>query len=62
MKDLKMWIGVILLSFSLTACTMNYSINMVHSEGIASDVVDDTKTATPTTDISPTLSIPASAL
>lgn len=37
----------------LTGC--NYSITMIHTEGQASDVVDETATATPTT----SLSIPA---
>lgn len=45
----------ILLIALLTSCT--YSINMVHTEGHASDVVDETQTAQP--DINPTLSIPA---
>ncbi len=47
-----------LLAYFLFSCT--YSINMVHTEGSASDVVDEEQTATP--DISPTLSIPASVL
>lgn len=46
---------VVLLNF-LTSCT--YSITMVHTEGSASDVVDEEQTAQP--DISPNLSIPAS--
>ncbi len=44
----------------LVGCT--YSITMVHTEGTASDVVDETATNTPTTDISPNLAIPATAL
>lgn len=62
MKKLSQLIVAILLFLSLGACTSNYSITMVHSEGVATDVVDETDTATPTNDISPTLSIPASAL
>ncbi len=62
MRKLMAQIGATLLFLSLGACTSNYSITMVHSEGMASDVVDETDTATPTNDISPTLSIPASAL
>lgn len=42
----------------LTSCT--YTITMVHTEGTASDVVDETSTSTPT--VSPTLTIPASVL
>ena len=48
----------IALLMSLTACT--YSINMVHTEGMADDVVDET--ASNAAVVSPTLSIPASAL
>lgn len=62
MKKLSQLIGAALLLLSLGACTSNYSINMVHSEGVASDLVDETDTATPTTSISPTVSIPAAAL
>lgn len=62
MKRMKKLIGAALLLLSMSACTSNYSINMVHSEGVASDMVDETDTATPTTEISPTLSIPAAAL
>lgn len=62
MRKLPHLITGILLLLSMGSCTSNYSINMVHSEGVATDVVDDTDNATPTNDISPTLSIPASAL
>jgi len=37
--------------FFLTGCT--YSITMVHTEGQAADVVDETATNTPSTHISP---------
>lgn len=43
---------------SLTACT--YNISMVHTEGEATDVIDDTDNVSP--DISPTLSVPASVI
>lgn len=43
---------------ALTSCT--YSITMVHTEGQATDVVDETATNSP--DVSPTVSIPATAL
>lgn len=42
------------LMFLLTSCT--YSINVVHTEGTASDVVDDTATVTATP--STTITIP----
>lgn len=42
----------------LFGCT--YSITQVHTEGQASDVVDDTQTND--ADVSPTLSIPASVI
>lgn len=38
------------LSLFLTGCS--YSITMVHTEGSAQDVVDETATNTPTTDVS----------
>ena len=44
----------------LTGCT--YSITMVHTEGTATDVVDETATNTPSTSVTPTVSIPAAAL
>lgn len=62
MKNLNKIILPTLLFLSMSACTFNYSITMVHSQGVATDVVDETDTTTPTTSISPTLSIPASAL
>jgi len=46
------------LATSLTGCT--YSITMVHTEGSASDVVDETQRADP--DVKTDLSIPAAAL
>lgn len=51
---------IFILFFTLTACT--YSITMVHTEGQASDVVDETATNTPSTSISPTVAIPASVI
>lgn len=43
--------------FFLTSCT--YSITMVHTEGQATDVVDETASNTPSTSVSPNISIPA---
>jgi hypothetical protein len=40
----------------LSSCT--YSITMVHTEGTASDVVDETQT--PSTTVSPNVSLPTS--
>lgn len=42
----------------LSGCTV--AINLTHTEGTASDIVDETQSNTPTVD--PTLSIPATAL
>jgi len=50
------WILICLTAVGLSACT--YSINMVHTEGSASDVVDETDT--PTVDLK--ASIPASVI
>lgn len=51
-------ICVIFTACILTSCT--YSITMVHTEGTASDVVDNNQKADG--DVSPTVSIPATAL
>lgn len=51
-------LGLILSFFLLCGCT--YSINMVHSEGQATDVIDETQTNEP--DISPEITIPAGAI
>lgn len=54
-------INYILISASaLTLTSCSYNISMVHTEGQASDVIDETTTQTP--DISPTLTIPAGSL
>lgn len=42
----------------ISGCT--YSINLIHTEGRAEDLVDEV--STPTSNISPTLSVPTSAL
>lgn len=42
----------------LTSCT--YNISMAHTEGFATDTIDDTASNTP--DVSPEISIPATAL
>jgi hypothetical protein len=42
----------------LSSCT--YTISMVHTEGQASDVIDET--STPTANVSPTVTIPASVI
>lgn len=39
----------------LSSCTC--TISMVHTEGTASDVIDETSTASP--DVSPSLTVPA---
>jgi len=41
-----------------TGCTFN--VSMAHTEGSATDVIDDTASNSP--DVSPTISIPAAAL
>ena len=45
----------------LTGCT-TYSVTMVHSEGVATDVVDETQTQSPSTSVEATASIPASVI
>jgi hypothetical protein len=55
-------ICICVLSYAMligfTACTFNFS--MVHTEGTAADIVDDTTSTSPT--ISPNVSIPVSAI
>ena len=59
---MKKLLNLCLASFflSLTGCT--YSITMVHTQGEATDVVDETASNTPSTTVSPTVSIPATAI
>jgi hypothetical protein len=59
MKAIKMMM-IMILMIGVTGCT--YSITMVHTQGEAADVVDETATNTPSTSVTPTVSIPASAL
>lgn len=47
-------LGGILTSMIITSCT--YSITMVHTEGVATDVVDEAASAT--ADIKPDIQIP----
>jgi hypothetical protein len=47
---------ILLLAPLLSSCT--YSITMVHTEGTASDVVDEQQT--PSTNVSPNVSLPTS--
>lgn len=48
------WIVLSLMCVMCTGCT--YNISMAHTEGTATDVIDDTATNTP--DIKPTLTVP----
>lgn len=50
--------GIFCLISAITSCT--YSINMIHSEGTATDMIDENQA--PSTDLSPTISIPATTL
>jgi len=43
-----------LVMMTLTSCTFN--VSMAHTDGTATDVIDDTATSKP--DISPTLTLP----
>lgn len=55
MNLLSLFVGFMLSILCLTGCT--YSITQVHTQGQASDVVDETATNTPST----SLTIPVSA-
>lgn len=46
--------------FLTSCCTL--SMTLVSTEGSATDVVDEAATNTPTTSVTPTVSIPAAAL
>lgn len=52
MRSLLITLGLML---TLTACT--YSITQVHTEGQATDVVDETATNTPSTTVTPSVSV-----
>lgn len=49
---------LIVICLGLIGCTM--SVNMVHTEGEATDVVDETQSNEP--DVSPEISLPVSAI
>lgn len=49
---------LVLVAILLSCCT--YSITMVHTEGQASDVVDEQQA--PSTSVTPTVSVPATSL
>ena len=51
---------ILLATCLLTSCTCTQT--MVHTQGTATDVVDETTSTTPTTTVSPNLNIPATAL
>lgn len=53
-------LAVFLAVFSLTATACTYNISMAHTEGQATDVIDDTQS--PQNDISPTISPTLSGL
>jgi hypothetical protein len=48
----------ILLAIMISSCTL--SVNMVHTEGEASDVVDETQSNEP--NVSPDISVPVGAI
>jgi hypothetical protein len=52
------WMVVSGIAILVTGCT--YSMTMINTDGTASDVVDQNQT--PTTSVSPTISVPASVL
>lgn len=55
MENFRRSIFIFICMTCLQACT--YSINMVHSEGTTSDVIDENQRADPT--VSPTITIPS---
>lgn len=51
-------IASLVLALTTTACT--YNVSMAHTQGQADDVIDDTASNTP--NVSPTITVPVSAL
>lgn len=58
MKNIIVKSFMISMMLLITGC--NYSVSLAHTQGQASDVIDDTATASPT--VSPSLTIPASVV
>ena len=58
MDQKSVFLGTMISLLLLTSCT--YSMTMVSTEGSAADVVDENQT--PSTTVSPSLTIPASAV
>jgi hypothetical protein len=52
----KMKILLVVLSLVTVAFSCTYNVSMAHTEGMASDVIDDTQS--PTNDIAPNLTVP----
>ena len=51
-------IASLMLATTTTACT--YNVSMAHTQGRADDVIDDTASNMP--DVSPTITVPVSAI
>lgn len=64
MKIGYMLIAILAITLATLMCLIGctYSITMVHTEGQASDVVDETATNSPSTSVKPTVNIPAAPL
>lgn len=58
MKNLFVLTTTFLLLTCMTSCT--YNVSMAHTQGTADDVIDDTASNTP--NVSPTITVPVSAL
>lgn len=52
-----MKINLLMIGVILSLCSCTYTITQVHTEGTASDVVDETDTVTPSTSVT----VPVSA-
>lgn len=51
---------ILLFSLCLFCSSCTYSINFIHTQGSASDVVDENQTASP--DVKPVISLPFKAI
>lgn len=60
MKFILGYVAVFSIFLALNACS--YSINQVHTSGVASDVVDENQSTTPSTTVSPNITLPIKAI
>lgn len=55
-------LNAFLVALLMNSCTYSVTNTMAHTQGTASDLIDDTQSQAPSTSIVPTVSIPAKAI